>query len=662
MAKFSVKDRAEVVSAAIALEDIVTRSRAEIGEEIFKDLTAFAEETKNVDHSRLVAFPLIGGGEDSTSIGSVLLVKICRGACKVVQAIAAHSIYDQPKSTVSFVLALKDEVDDLGVKRACAAKALMGGCTEKDAMTIQLCDAVLIPGLIAKGEMPWEKTEGHTVWTVEQLLKTLRITFGLTDEGAKNAARDAVAYGMLSHGQVGSASDMLYLPVVKKIDEHLFALSKRVAPAMTADVETDGLVEEQIALVDGILAEGPIVRPFSAPGGTGKSHTVAKILAAFLRAGVKCAAVAPTGSAAKLLGDALDASGVSTSSLAFGGVVTVDRARVQPHIVADVKVLIIDEASMVSTRHLSFLAALPGLSRLIMMGDVSQLKPVGAGSPFVDLLPRRGGLTLVKNHRVSEGAVRLQSELHEIREKNRGRIHKCIPFAHGRYTRDWAGIRASFEDYAQNEACYAALRHELDAAIDSGTQILAHTNDFVTAAAKYVVEYLRPDRKEEVLRAHAIEAVGAYFGALRGRRPAPCDITLLPIGAQVCWTGERTDAGGGDRVYRGFVGEVQDGFVLWNGVTLEGGSTKVSLPMEMCAGKALPVQVKTVHKSQGQSVERVLYVLKSWCGDYDKNLTYTAASRAKETATVLSLCEPAGSIFLKDGSPRATFLGDLIDG
>ena len=173
----------------------------------------------------------------------------------------------------------------------------------------------------------------------------------------------------------------------------------------------------------GVLVGGP---------GTGKTRTVATILAALLRdegATPRIALAAPTGKAAARMGESIAnaAALLETSDPDLADSMrqirpsTVHRllgvrrgSAAFRHNASDPlhhDVVIIDEASMMSLPlSASLLEALSASTRLILVGDPDQLASVEAGSVLADLVAARGPISscvaeLTANHRFGAGSA-----------------------------------------------------------------------------------------------------------------------------------------------------------------------------------------------------------------------------------------------------------------
>ncbi|USF87223.1 exodeoxyribonuclease V subunit alpha [Candidatus Endoriftia persephone] len=152
--------------------------------------------------------------------------------------------------------------------------------------------------------------------------------------------------------------------------------------------------------------------------GTGKTHTVAAILALLIEQAqaqgqrpLRIALAAPTGKAAARLTESIRKlraglnlseavrEAIPAEALTLHRLIGVRPGRAQPRYTAEnplhLDLLVVDEASMIDLPLMNrVVAALPGQARLILLGDKDQLASVEAGSVFADLCGRGGELLL----------------------------------------------------------------------------------------------------------------------------------------------------------------------------------------------------------------------------------------------------------------------------
>ena len=167
------------------------------------------------------------------------------------------------------------------------------------------------------------------------------------------------------------------------IDEIERAQGVQYAPLQRRAVEL--AAQEELLLLTG----GP---------GTGKTTSVRAIVALFERMGLKVLLAAPTGRAAKRMGE-LCAREAQTIHRMLGmtwneqtGEATFTKGEKEP---LEADALIVDETSMVDLALMrALLAALRPGCRLVLVGDPDQLPSVGAGNVFSDLI-RSGRIATV---------------------------------------------------------------------------------------------------------------------------------------------------------------------------------------------------------------------------------------------------------------------------
>jgi exodeoxyribonuclease V alpha subunit len=120
--------------------------------------------------------------------------------------------------------------------------------------------------------------------------------------------------------------------------------------------------------------------------GTGKTTLVRSILQLYDAAGQRVMLAAPTGRAAKRLGEVTGREAVTIHRLLHYDFIH-DSFLKNENDPLDTEVVIIDEASMVDTFLMFHLQrAIPMSAVLILVGDVSQLPPVGPGNALKDII------------------------------------------------------------------------------------------------------------------------------------------------------------------------------------------------------------------------------------------------------------------------------------
>ena len=137
--------------------------------------------------------------------------------------------------------------------------------------------------------------------------------------------------------------------------------------------------DEQIAAVNNVISNAVTV--ITGGPGTGKTTMVLGLVRALKSLGLSITLCAPTGKAAKRLGEATGLQKFNPST------VHMHLMKVSQGLAKKYDVMIVDEASMldVSLLH-SLISNIPDGARLVLIGDKNQLPPVASGQPFKDII------------------------------------------------------------------------------------------------------------------------------------------------------------------------------------------------------------------------------------------------------------------------------------
>jgi len=231
--------------------------------------------------------------------------------------------------------------------------------------------------------------QGHTCFPLDELARLLCSRH-------KEFAENDVALALRQFGQQGDIAtrgDIVSLPHVARAEEiiahrlrHVGRRSRRINPRRLADwasAESDQLNEEQRAALR-VLTTSPIAILTGAPG-TGKTVTIKALSAILERAGYQVYLTAPTGRAAARLSEATGKPAQTLHRLLHNHR---QQQPIRDLIIPPIKeAVIVDEASMLdlflAERLVEFCTS---RTRLIFVGDVYQLPPVGPGQVFRDLI------------------------------------------------------------------------------------------------------------------------------------------------------------------------------------------------------------------------------------------------------------------------------------
>lgn len=228
--------------------------------------------------------------------------------------------------------------------------------------------------------------DGHTCLPLEELVRaveSLRVPVELVPETLAALRAD---------GQVIVESTDVFTPELHHAEQSLAAgLRARIGqrappPGLSLALERldAGLADRQREAVVRSTEVGVLV--LTGGPGTGKTTTLRAIVAVHEAMERRVVLAAPTGRAAKRMSEATGREARTLHRLLEWSPVTGDFARSEDHPL-DADVLIVDEASMLDVRLGAALErAIPRDATLVLVGDVDQLPPVGAGHVLREVL------------------------------------------------------------------------------------------------------------------------------------------------------------------------------------------------------------------------------------------------------------------------------------
>jgi len=188
------------------------------------------------------------------------------------------------------------------------------------------------------------------------------------------------------------------------------------------DGEERRLTDEQWAAVHGAFAAR--ISVLTGGPGVGKTACTQAIVAEAKRAGATVALCAPTGRAARRLGEATGHEAHTIHRLLEwmpGREPAFNSGRPLP-----AELVVVDEASMLNLRLIEvLLGGLAESTHVVFVGDADQLPPIGAGKPFEDLIAA-GVAPVVRLTQIFRQAARsmITTAAHEV---NRGRTPHLEP-------------------------------------------------------------------------------------------------------------------------------------------------------------------------------------------------------------------------------------------
>jgi exodeoxyribonuclease V alpha subunit len=187
------------------------------------------------------------------------------------------------------------------------------------------------------------------------------------------------AVRMLSLARFGMAEEAVAENVAR-----LAATAERIADPAAVRSVAKGLDDAQKQAVAQVLGAG--VSLLTGGPGTGKSRTVAAVVALLRSRGSEVALAAPTGRAAKRLEELTDHPAVTVHRL-LGAQGTSGGFARNEEWPLDADVVVVDEASMLDVElTAALLEACPDGTHLLLVGDPAQLPSIGPGHVLGDLI------------------------------------------------------------------------------------------------------------------------------------------------------------------------------------------------------------------------------------------------------------------------------------
>ena len=366
--------------------------------------------------------------------------------------------------------------------------------------------------------------------------------------------------------------------------------------------------------------------------GCGKTTVTRQITKVAEEAGIRVVMMAPTGKAARRMAEVTERSvdTIHSTLQPDSGDLTTFKCNENNPLEGDL--FVVDESTMTDAGvALSLLRAIPAGAKVLFVGDVDQLPSVGPGAVFRDLIQSEviPVARLNTPHRTA-----LNSDIvvnaHKIIQGQADAV-------------DTAGQRDfTFLDLQDEEAQLAIVKRyqEMHAAYGrDGVQVLAPTYDGIVgvtalnAALQAKVNPPSMDRPE-------IEHHG----------------TVFRLGDRVMQTSNNKQL----NVVNGEVGFVTAVDQEGKGLTVNFSGKEVSLKEKSLLSLDLAYAI-TIHKSQGSEYPGVITVCSSSASFMlDRNLIYTAVTRAKKHSEIIGSLQAFKTGVRKPGANRWTMLANAI--
>ncbi len=347
-------------------------------------------------------------------------------------------------------------------------------------------------------------------------------------------------------------------------------------------------LEEKVALITG----GP---------GTGKTTIIKVLVDAFQESGLsRILLCAPTGRAAKRLSEATgsEATTIHRLLMPVQGSEAYDFLKNEDDPL-EADVVIIDEASMLNIQlYYSLVSAIPPSCHVIIVGDVDQLPPIGAGFVLRDILDSQ--------------AIPYQ-RLTQIYRQQKG--NRIVENAH-RINAGQMPILDACDDFSFHEV--HTVKDMLQTVIALYQQELQLVDDELDA------QIISPMRKGSAGSTHISEIVQAQLNPLvKGKTGITVNGVSYRVGDKVIQVTNDYDLD----VFNGEIGSVFA--VSKSMIQIRFPDKEVKVPLDSLPS-IRPAYAITVHKSQGSEYDVVIIPFIPPYGPMlQRNLLYTAITRAR---------------------------------
>lgn len=501
-------------------------------------------------------------------------------------------------------------------------------------------------------ELTHNLNNGHTFLPAQKLLRATEQLIGVEGAGLTEALDSLEHQGLLTREEV-AGEDACYLSSIQEAEEYVaWRLEEMCTRELLPPAHLDRLLETiqadqgityapQQRQAVAMAAERQVMLLTGGPG-TGKTTCLRGVLALFDALGLETALAAPTGRAAKRLGEACGTEAATIHRLLetqfdqHTGQLIFAHDEDEP-LSADA--VIVDETSMVDVPLMrALLAALRNDCRLILVGDPDQLPSVGPGNLLSDLI-RSGKVpticlteifrqaaesAIVMNaHRVDRGELpdltNHQKDFFFLRRRDPVRTAETIVELVQTRLPQNMGIPAD-----QIQVLSPTRKHQ------SGT----------LALNQRLQEALNPAQPGKGER-----RFGPYLFRLGDR------VMQVKNNYDIMWK-DREGRSAGLGVFNGDIGRITDMDPRGEVITVDFDGRLVEYGPEML-GELEPAYAMTVHKAQGSEYRAVILAVSDGSPMLlSRGVLYTAITRARELFILVGDDEKVAQMVRNDRQQR----------
>ena len=410
------------------------------------------------------------------------------------------------------------------------------------------------------------------------------------------------------------------------IDGHILCEQYESMQGMTLGDEQKQAIIMALSHRFSIITGGP---------GTGKT-TIIKALVEGFRQGNKKRIVlcAPTGRAAKRLSEATEQEAFTIHRLlepeAVAGGYQFSRNQDDQ---LEVDVVIVDESSMLNLElYYALIQAIPPTAFVILVGDVDQLPPIGAGFVLRDML---------------QSTVVPFQELHHIYRQQEG--HRIIDNA-------YRINHGEMPELTQCEEFHFEEAHSVDSVLSALQEL--YEEELKSVESDLDIQIVCPMRKGPI----GSSAISKYLQELLNpkhpdREEMKVDGTIFRVGDKVIQMENNYE----QDVYNGEIGLITS--ILGKCVHIQFPDKRVLMNEEDMLSMSLAYAI-TVHKAQGSEYSRILLpFISAYNIMLQRNLLYTAITRAKDKVLIIGSQEALGTaVSREDNQYRYTLFKERLEG
>lgn len=501
-------------------------------------------------------------------------------------------------------------------------------------------------------ELTYNLNNGHVFLPRDKLIAAASQLIDCPPDTVEIALDDLIGRGAI-HSQRVAKVDACYLRRLYDAETHVARkLEELLAFQADQGRQVDRLID-QIQAEQGItyapaqrqaveLAAQKGVLLLTGGPGTGKTTSVRGIVAMLERMGLKLLLLAPTGRAAKRLGE-LCGREAQTIHRCLGmvwkedaGEVTFQKNEKEP---LEAEAVIVDEMSMVDLPLMSaLLSALRPGCRLVMVGDPDQLPSVGPGNVFGDLI-RSGRVATVALTQIFRQAQR-SAIIRAAHAVNQG----ALPELRNEATSDFFFMR----------------RRDPQAAVDLVVELCRKRLPENMGVESGQIQVLCPTRKGEWGTVQLNRRLQAALNPpAPGKGQKVWGETVFRQGDRVMqirnnydvlWV--KDDGVTGSGIFNGDVGTVEEVDPSGELLTVRFDDRKATYVSDMLSELELAYAV-TVHKSQGSEYRAVILVaLPAAPALMVRGVLYTGVTRARELLVVVGDDAALGRMAANDRQQR----------